>query len=502
MRGNQVIMISYDVVVIGGGLLGCFALRSLMRYDVNAALFEGREDLCTGISRANTAIVYSGCDTKPGTLKTEMCVRSAQHMGELCRELGVRYSRCGSLMVSFGPRGDSSLRRKYELGLANGVREIRLLSGRETLEIEPGLAENVTLALYVRDTGTVNPWELCLAAAESAIANGAHLRLKTEVTGVKEMQGGYCVTAGGADYFTCGIINCAGQNADTVHEMAAEPIVRIIPSEGDYLVLDTKVLGAINHIIFHEPEERAKGLTLVPTIDGNILVGPTERDFCGEEHFASSREGMEVLHNLAAQVVPSLPMEHVIRGFGTMRPNPFHVLRDERGKYTLSDRSINDFCIICPEEVPRLISLIGIKTPGLTCSNELGLRASDMMAGMLGLAGRKGFRRQPKAPVRVNKLSFEERSELVRKNPAYGRIVCRCREISEGEIVDAVRRCPGAVTIDGVKRRTCATSGRCQGSFCTQRIIEIIANETGRLPENIEKDATGSYIIKGGSDGI
>ena len=487
---------TYDVVVIGGGLLGCFALRGLMRYDANAMLLEQREDLCTGISRANTAIVYSGCDTKPGTEKTEMCVRSARNMGELCRELGVRYSRCGSLMVSFGPRGDASLRRKHEIGTINGVQEIRLLSGREAHELEPRLAGNVTLALYVRDTGTVNPWELCLAAAESAIANGAGLRLKTEVTGIIATNGGYRITAGGAEYFTRGIINCAGLNADSVHEMVAKPTVRIKPSEADYQVFDTKAFGTIKHVIFHEPEGRAKGLTLVPTIDGNILVGPTGRDFADEEQFASSREGMDRLRALAAQVIPSLPMEHVIRSFGAMRPNPFHVIRDKQGDYSVSDKSVDDFCILRPEDTPNLISLVGIKTPGLTCAYELGLRTSGMMASMLGLSERKEFHPQRKAAVRVRELPFDERSELVRKNPAYGSIVCRCREISEGEIIDAVRHYPPAVTVDGVKRRTCATSGRCQGSFCTQRIIEIIARETGCLPKDIEKDAAGSYIIR------
>ena len=492
-------MEKYDVIVIGGGLLGCFALRALTRYDIKTALFERREDICTGISRANTAIVYSGCDTKPNTVKTEMCVRSAQDFDRLCARLGVKYSRCGSLMVSFGPKGDESLRRKYEQGLTNGVRDIRLLSGREALKLEPNLAPNVSLALYVPDTGTVNPWELCLAAVENAISNGAELYLNAEVSGIKQTPGGYIVKAGDTGVFTRGIINCAGLNADKVYEMLAGPGVRIVPSAGDYLVLDTKAADHISHVIFHESEQ-GKGLTLVPTIDGNILVGPTEREDEGGGENATSIEGIELLYSLAAEVMPSLPMEHVIRSFGAARPNPYYVAREKNGDYSVSEKSISDFCVLEDEAAPGFYSFIGIKTPGLTCAHELGLRAGDMAAKSLGLAENNGFDPFRPPPVSLGDLPFEKRAALIRENPAYGRIVCRCREISEGEIIDAIRKYPGAVTVDGVKRRVRATTGRCQGSYCTERIIELLAREKGRLPEDILKDGPGSFIYYGGED--
>ena len=451
----------YDVIVVGGGLLGCFALRSLMRYDVKAALFEQREDICTGISRANTAIVYSGCDTKPGTLKTEMCVRSSQTFSNICDELGVRYHRCGSLMASFGPHGDDILRRKFSQGKTNGVRGLKLLSGRETLALEPGLASNVTLSLYVPDTGTVNPWELCLAVMENAIENGAKLHLNTKVSAISPAESGFIVKAGGLEYFTRGIINCAGLSADTVHEMIAEPSVRIKPTVGDYLVLDTKASRAVRHIIFHEPEIRGKGLTLVPTIDGNILVGPTQPDYAQVEQYASSRYGSEFLHTLVKDVFPLLDMGHLIRSFGAMRPNPY-----EFAKGKDSGKSINDFCIIRPEKTPGLISLISIKTPGLTCACELGLHVSGMLAQTLGFSVNAKYIPKRNPPVIVRELPFSKRALLINKMPDFGNITCRCREISKGEIIKAVHRPPGAVTVDGVKRRTGATSGRCQGSYC------------------------------------
>ena len=492
-------MKSYDVIVIGGGVLGCFALREMTKYNVSAALFERREDLCTGISRANTAIVYSGCDTKPGTIKTDMCVRSAQNFDKLCEELGVRYRRCGSLMVSFGPSGEKSLRKKYENSIKNGVRDVRLLSGSEVLTIEPGLSPDVTLGLFVPDTGTVNPWELCLAAAQNAIDNGAQLFFNTEVTGISPAHRGYIIQTVGGEFFTRGVINCAGLGSDKVHEMVNMPQVRIVPTTGDYLVLDTKAAGAVRHVVFHEPEERRKGLTLVPTIDGNILIGPTENNFAGGKPYNSSLEGIKLLHELAAKVAPKLPMEHVIRSFGAMRPNPFRVAEQGGGQYAITKESVSDFCILTPGENFGFVSLVGIKTPGLTCAHELGLHVSGIMANTLGLSENKTFNPRRGIPVRLSDLPFDARAALVQRDPAYGKIICRCREISEGEIIEAIRQNPGAVTVDGVKRRVGATSGRCQGSFCTQRIIEIMATETGRKPEAIEKDEPGSYIIGGGA---
>lgn len=491
---------AFDVIVIGGGLTGCFALRALMGLNVKAALFECREDLCTGISRANTAIVYSGCDTKPGTLKTEMCVRSARGFAGLCEELGVRYSRCGSVMVSFGPRGDGILRRKYEQGITNGVRELRLLDKKEAIALEPGLAGDVTLGLYIPDTGTVNPWELCLAAAENAVCNGARLCLNTKVTGISKTSGGYTIETPGAAIFTRGIINCAGLNADKIYETTAEPKVRIVPTAGDYLVLDTKASGAVRHIIFHEPEKRGKGVTIVPTVDGNVLVGPTETERSPGGGFESSGDGEALLRSLAAKVIPKLPPEHIIRNFGALRPNPFRVARDQNGEYAVTDESISDFCIMAPEESPGFISLVGIKTPGLTCAEELGRHVAGMIEEIYGFGENKDFDPRRVMPVRPGEMCFEARAALIEENPEYGRIVCRCREISEAEIKNAIRIRPGAVTADGVKRRTGATSGRCQGGYCTQKIIEIIADETGRRPEDIQKDGPGSYIVLGGKN--
>jgi len=535
----------YDVIVIGGGLLGCFAARNLTRYNLKVALLEKREDLCTGISRANTAIVYSGCDTKPGTLKTSLCVKSAQNFSQLCDELGVRYSQCGSLMVCFGEIGAKVLREKLENGAKNGVRGMKLLGREDVLALEPNLAPDVHSGLYVPDTGTVLPWELGLAAAENAASNGAEIMLNTEVIALERSEAAqgsavrgqgsgdgdqdtgdrgqgsgnegvghyYSIQTNNGTFFTRAIVNCGGMNADSLLEMLTEPTVRIRPTAGDYYVLDTKTAGHIRHVIFHEPEEKDKGLTLVPTVEGNILVGPTERP--GDD-YETTAAGLEELNELVSRVIPSLPMAHVIRSFGAVRPNPYMVTALQRpsGEWKVESgefgdegaerrddaygESINDFCIV-EAEGGAFISLVGVKTPGLTCANELGLNVADKTAAYLGAVPNPAFdpRRQP--PVRLNDIPFGERESLVCEEflnaPVYSKIICRCRSISEGEILDSIHRFPGATTLDGVKRRTGAGSGRCQGGFCGQQVVELLSRELQCRPEEITKDGGGSNFF-------
>lgn len=484
----------YDVIVIGGGLLGCFALRALTKYKLRAALLEQREDLCTGISRSNTAVVYSGCDTRPGTLKTELCVAAAKSFGKLCGELGVRYRNCGSLMVSFSDRGDKVLERKYSQGNENGVRDLRLLKPRQVLEMEPMLAENVSSGLYAPDAGTVNPWELCLAAAENAEANGGAIILNSKVTSIKKVKEGFSVLAGGVHYRAGAVINCAGLFSDSVYELLCKPLVRVIPTRGDYYVLDTKAGNYVNHVVFHEPEEKGKGLTLVPTTDGNILVGPTEMSAVSKTDFATDKAGLAELRRLVSEVMPSLPMEHVIRSFAALRPNPYYVNKDPKtGAYLPDGKGISSFTVL---ETPGFISLVGIKTPGMTCAAGLGELAAVKTADFLGIREEnKDCNPVRPKPLRLAELSDEERISAAERDPAYGRIVCRCCRISEGEVIDAVKA--GAVTADGVKRRAGTGMGRCQGGFCTEKVIEIIARELGIKPWEVTKDGTGSPILYG-----
>ena len=463
-----------DVAVIGGGLLGCFTARALTAYDLRVTVFEEREDVCTGISRANTGIIYTGYDTKPGTLKTRMCTAANRDFDRLCRELDVPFSQCGSLLVCFGPRAEDVLRKKLAQGRENGVPGLTLLGPEGVYEREPNLAPGVHLGLYAPGTGTVNPWELGIAAFENARDNGALFRFSEKVLGLERTGGGYRLETDRRSYTARAVVNCAGLSADAVRELVRVPAVRLFPTAGDYLVLDTTVSGFLRHIIFHEPEEKGKGLTLVPTVDGNLLVGPTERSWNGVWDWAVSREGLDTLYRLCAQVVPALPMEAVIRSFAALRPNPYAV-GEQDGIWVPEDRSIGTFTIL---EEDGLISLLGIKTPGLTCAAALGEYAAACAARFLGGPGRNPrFDPRRRGIRRVRELEDGERDALIRADPDYGEIVCRCREVTRGEVLEAIRR--GASTVDGVKRRTGAGMGRCQGSRCEQRVRELLYGEKG-----------------------
>ena len=474
-------MKDYDVLVIGGGLLGCFTARNLCRWKLHIALLEAREDVCTGISRANTAIVYPGYDHKPGTLKAEMCVRANAGFDALCRELDVPFSRCGSMMVSFGEKADAVLRKKYQNGLSLGVPGLRLLSGEEARKMEPVLAEGVTSALFAPTTGTVNPWEFGIAACENAAANGADLFLNTRVLGISRRSEGYRVETDQEAFFCRAVVNCAGLSADRVQELLFPASVHIAPDAADYLILDKAAKNKPSHIIQYEPEDGGKGFNAVPTVEGSLLLGPSER--ANEVDFAVSAQGLSFVRDRSGRVLPGLDVNDAIRSFAAVRPNPQRP----------DGSSIGSFVIEHPD--PWFWSLIGIKTPGLTCADELGRYVADKVAAELGAEENPVFDPHRAGIRRIRNLTLSERTALVRENPDYGEILCHCEDVSKAEIREAIRR--GAVSVDGVKRRVGTGMGRCQGSRCERAVMELLAEELGVPVTAVRKDGPGSEILEG-----
>lgn len=475
-------MRDFDVVVIGGGLLGCFAARNLCRYQLHIALLEAREDVCTGVSRANTAIVYPGYDHKPGTLKAEMTVRANARFAELCAELDVPFSRCGSLMVSFGEKADAVLREKYKNGLSMAVPGLRLLTSEEARELEPSLASGVSSALYAPSAGPVNPWELGIAAAENAAANGAEFFLNTRVLGIRQTAEGYRIETD-QEVFSCRtVLNCAGLHADKVQELLLPSEVHIVPDGADYLILDKAADNKPTHIIQYEPEDGGKGFNAVPTVEGSLLLGPSERE--NEVDFAVSEKGMSFVRERAAFVLPGLDLGETIRSFAAVRPNP----RREDGS------SIGSFVIENP--APGFWSLIGIKTPGLTCADELGSFAAGKAAAFLNAGPNKSFDPHRRGIKKTHGMSLEQRAAAIRSDPDTGEVVCCCEDVTKAEVLEAIRR--GATTLDGIKRRTGTCMGRCQGSRCQQKLLALLAQELGIPEEAVTKDGAGSSVLRGG----
>ena len=472
-------MIKSDVLIIGAGLLGCFAARNLAKYELDVTVIEKNDDVCGGISKANTGIIYTGYDNKPGSQKSRLCVQANEDFDRLCGELEVPFARPGSLMISYGPEADKVLRKKYSDGLEGGVRSLSLLTGDECRALEPNLAGGITLGLLAPDTGTVNPWELCIAAYENARENGVDFRFNETVVSIRRNGDSFMVETEkgkegpGETYGASVVINAAGLSSDTVRELAEKPFVRLFPTGADYIVLDESEKGFVKRVIFHEGEDK-KGLTLVPTVDGNILVGPTNRDMDWDEKLSPDyrveESGLEELKRLCDTVVPGLRLDRQIRSFGSLRPNPYYV-REEDGRLVREGKRIGGFFLT---EERGLISLIGIKTPGLTFSNELGKLVAEKAAAYLGReeSRRAGYDPRRKAVVRARDLNPEERAALTEKNPDYGKIICACCDITAAEVRQAIER--GAESVEAVKRRTGALMGRCQGGRCRKKILDML----------------------------
>ena len=471
----------FDVTVIGGGLLGCFAVRNLRRWKLSVALLEAREDICTGISRANTAIIYPGYDHKPGTLKAEMTVRANANMEQLCRELDVPFSRCGSLMVSYGRRGDAVLEKKYRNGILNGVPGLRFLWGKEANQMEPSLAQGVSSALFAPTAGTLDPWALGIAAFENACQNGTDAFLNTTVLDISSDSNGYCVKTDRGDFLCRAVINCAGLASDRIQEFLFPTPVHLTVNAGDYLILDKTTQPMPRRILQYEPEEDDKGIAAVPTVDGNLLVGPSERD--GETDYATDATGLAFVQRQLHELLPDVSADNVIRSFAAARPNP----RRSDGS------SIGSFVIEHPG--PAFWSLIGIKTPGLTCADKLGLYLADRIAAELDADENTAFDPCRAGIRRVRDLDLSQRTALVRENEAYGEILCPCEAVTKAEVLDAIRR--GAVTLDGVKYRVGTGMGHCQGSRCERAIIELLSKELDVPVTAVRKDEVGSEILKG-----
>ena len=429
-----------DAIVIGGGILGCFAARNLRRWNVSVLLLEKEEDVCKGITRANSAIVYAGYDNKPGSLKAEMTVRGNACMEELCRELDVPFSRCGSLLVTYDETSVDKLERKYQNGIASGVPGLKLLSGAEAEAMEPMLKKGVAAALYAPTTGTVNPWQLGIAAYENALQNGAEARMDAEVLGIRKTDSGYRVETEKETYECKTILNCAGLFADQVQELAFSPSARLKLDAAEYLVFDRQAQKP-SRVIFHQAHSCGKGITAIPCVEGNLLISGVRKPL--GTPFATTVEGLEELHTDAKDLLPDLEMGKVIRSFGAVRPNPYRGVGE----------SIHDYAIENPG--PGFYSLIGIKTPGLTCADELGLHLARKTADFLNAEENSAF--DPK------------------RNGIFGKdheIICQCEGITKGEILGAIAR--GATTVDGVKRRVGSGMGRCQGSRCSWEIERLL----------------------------
>ncbi len=468
-------MKNFDVVVIGAGVIGSLIARDLTRYSKSVAVLEKESDVAMGSSGANSAIVHAGFDAEEGTLKALFNVRGSEMMERVTEELGVKYNKCGSLVVSFSKETLPMLSQLLERGRKNGVRGLQLLSKEEVLSREPSLNKSVEGGLFAPTGAIVCPYDLTVAAMGNAMDNGAELFLESEVVGIEKSDERWLVKTEHETFSSLVLINCAGIYSDIIASMAGDNSFEITARRGEYLLFDKAVGGLVSSTIFTTPTPLGKGILITPTVDSNLLLGPTAEDIDSKEDRRTTPEGIEKILKTAGLELKELPRA-VITSFAGLR----------------SVGSTGDFII---NEKDGFINVAGIESPGLSASPAIAEHVSGLVAEKCGFSKREDFSPRRSPSHFFSKLSNEEKSEVIRKNPMYAKIVCRCEEITEGEIVDAIHTNPPARTVDGIKRRTRATMGRCQGGFCVPHIVEIMAREMGCEPEKITKKGNGSEYV-------
>ncbi|SFQ24665.1 glycerol-3-phosphate dehydrogenase [Butyrivibrio proteoclasticus] len=470
----------YDCLIIGAGVSGSAIAREVSKYKASVCVLEKCEDVCEGTSKANSAIVHAGFDAEEGSLMAKLNVEGNEMMDQLSKDLDIPFKRNGSMVVCVHKEELDGLKTLYERGVKNGVKGLKILSKEEALEMEPNLSDNVEGALFAPTGGIICPFELTIAMAENANVNGVEFRFNTEVEDIKKGEDGlWHLRTNNGEYVTRMVINAAGVHADEIHNMVSSDKMHIIERRGDYCLLDKQVGGYVSHTIFPQPTKYGKGVLVTPTVHGNLLVGPTAIDLENKEGNNTTAQGLDEVVSKASENVKNLPMRNVITSFAGLRA---HLERHE-------------FVIEEVKDAPGFIDVAGIESPGLSASPAIGKMVGEMVKEKLSLTEKENWIGTRKGITKTEGLSVEEMNELIKKNPAYGTIICRCESITEGEILEAIHRPLGARSLDGVKRRTRAGMGRCQAGFCSPRTMEIINRELGLPYEKITKSGGKSYIV-------
>lgn len=472
-----------DVIIIGGGVVGCSVARELSRFDADILLLERGNDVSVGTSKANSGIVHGGYDATPGTLKAKFNVAGNAMFDALARELDFPFKRNGSMVLCFDKADIGKLLELKEQGVKNGVQGLYVLEGYEAVKaMEPYVSENVVAALVVPNGGIVSPYEMTIAYAENAATNGVEFRFGSEVTAIDKIDGGLQVTC--ADGFTAQakyVVNAAGVYADVINNMISPDKMHITARKGDYELLDKTCGYMASHTLFQMPTKMGKGVLVTPTCHGNILVGPTATDVTDKDDVATTPKELASAFDRALLTMPSLNRRNIITQFSGLRA---HLDTD-------------DFVIGESAAVKGLYNVAGIESPGLSSAPAIAVHVAEEIAKKLSLGKNANFVAERKGIPHFATLSDEERQKLVAENPLYGRIVCRCETVTEGEIVEAIRRKPGAVDMDGVKRRTRQGMGRCQAGFCTPRVMEILSRELGVPMTEVTKRGGNSQFVIG-----
>lgn len=467
-----------DVVVIGAGISGASVARELARYELDVVVLEKESDVSNGSTKANSAIVHAGYDAKEGTLMARYNVLGNAMFPNMCKELDVPFNMCGSLVIAFSKEERKHLELLLERGRINNIPQMEILEREELLKREPNLSKGVVAGLLAKTAGIVGPWELTIAMLENANINGVKIDLDQEVVSIEKEGGIYKIETRDRSYKTKIVVNAAGVYADKIHNMVGDVSYKTIPRRGQYFVMDKSQGDLVRSVIFRCPTALGKGVLITPTVHGNLLLGPDAVDQEGLDDVATTSEGLDVIRNSALEAIEGIEFRENIRNFAGLRAET------DRGDFVIE------------ETIEGFIDIGGIKSPGLTSAPAIGADIAKKIGKKLEAKLSKDFNPNRKEIIFME-LSPEEKVKLIEKDPRYGRVICRCENITEGEIVESIKRPLGATTVDGVKKRCRPGMGRCQGGFCGPRVQEIIARELDMELEDVVLDKKNSYILTG-----
>ncbi len=484
----------WDAIIIGAGISGCSVARELARYQLKVLVLEKGHDVCAGTTKGNSATVHAGYDPDPGSNKAIYNVRGSRMYPELCRELQVPYLKNGLVMIALDEEQMEEVRKLHEMGQRNGVRT-EVCDRARILEIEPDMGEGVIGGLWVPDSGMVCPYNLVMALAENSARNGVEFRTSTQALSVERDGGEWLVSTPDETFRTKYVFNCAGTYADKFNNMVSADVFHIIPREGQHLIMDRDFAPYVKTTIYPTPEllpggGHTKGMGLMPSVDGTLILGCNADDVDDPDFSANTREGIDKILDFfearwkympISKHVPKFPRDAVITAYGGSRAHP--------------DR--DDFILGEPKDAPNFINLAGIESPGVTAAPAIAIDMVKILVDRERPALKQDYKpgREIKKPFRT--MTAEERREAIKADPDYARIVCRCEQVTEAEIRDAIRRPVGARSVSSVKMRTRAGMGRCQGGFCSPRVLEILCEELGLDPLEVTQSGGRSNILVG-----
>ncbi|KAJ49349.1 glycerol-3-phosphate dehydrogenase [Clostridium tetanomorphum] len=474
----------YDVIIVGAGVTGCAIARELSRYKLKVCVLEKDNDIGMGTSKANSAIVHAGEDPIPGTLKAKLNVRGNAMYEELSKELDFKFQRNGSFVLCFDENDMDKLLFLKEQGEKNGVPNMKILTREEALKMEPNLSDLVVAALYLPTGGITCPFEVTVAFAENAYTNGVEFKLNTEVKEIKKLEDKYTIKTNNGDFETNIIVNATGVFADDLNNMVSNNKIKIIPRKGEYCLFDKVVGNLTTRTLFQLPTKLGKGVLVTPTVDGNLLIGPNAEDIEEKNDFTTKGEALDFILNKAKLSIKEVPTSQIITSFSGLRAHG----------------DTGDFIIGEVSDSKNFINAAAIESPGLTSAPAIGEMIREIIVDKLSPEENLSFNPVRNGIKKFAHLNNEERKKLIKENPSYGKIICRCETVTEAEIIDAIRRPLGARDMDGIKRRTRAGAGRCQAGFCTPRIMDILSRELNKAPDEITKFGGESSLLIGGKN--